>query len=376
MNFASSTEQAELKRSARRFLASHCGGAKLRAAMESEGGVDADAWRQAIELGWSALAIPPEQGGAGLGWSEVCSLAEEAGRSLACIPFFSTVCLGVNALLAGDAGPAAAYLPRLAAGAARATLAFAEETQVDSLAIATTAREDREGFVLSGTKRFVLDGQGADVLLVTARAPGTSGEDGVALFAVDAAAPGVRRQPTATLDATRRMSTIELRDVRVSRSARTGGAPALRRTLDRAAVALAAEALGGAERCLEMATEYAKTRVQFDRPIGSFQAIKHKLADLFVAVETARSAACWAAWVADTGDAAELGVAAALAKSYCTEAFFRCAAECVQVHGGIGFTWEHDAHLFLRRARGALSLLGSPAHDRERIARTALALGE
>jgi alkylation response protein AidB-like acyl-CoA dehydrogenase len=150
-----------------------------------------------------------------------------------------------------------------------------------------------------------------------------------------------------------------------------GDARVLRRILDRAAVALAAEALGGAERCLEMATDYAKTRIQFDRPIGSFQAIKHRLADMLVSVETARSAAYWAACVVASDDLrneTELATAAALAKSYCTEAFFRCAAECVQIHGGIGFTWEHDAHLYLKRARASLSLLGSPARDRERIA--------
>jgi len=189
----------------------------------------------------------------------------------------------------------------------------------------------------------------------------------VALFVVDARAPGVAREPVETLDPTRRLATVHLRDVRVARAARMGSAVVLRRTIDRAAVALAAEALGGAERCLEMATDYAKTRVQFDRPIGSFQAIKHRLADMLVAVETARSAAYWAACVAASDDD-ELPTAAALAKSYCTEAFFECAAECVQIHGGIGFTWEHDAHLLLKRARGSLALLGSPARDRARIA--------
>jgi alkylation response protein AidB-like acyl-CoA dehydrogenase len=375
MNFAVTAEQAELRRSARRFLASQCGSARVRVAMESERGIDDDAWRQAIELGWAALAVPEVLGGAGLGWPEVAVLAEETGRSLACVPFFSTVCLGVNALLAGFPEPARAHLERIAACETRATLAFAEDAQVDALAIATTAREEQGGFVLSGTKRFVVDAQGADLLLVTARAPGSSGADGVSIFAIPAGAPGLKCRLTPTLDATRRMSTVELHDVRVARAAKTGDAAALRRMLDRAAVALAAESLGGAERCLEMATEYAKTRVQFDRPIGSFQAIKHALADLFVAVESARSAVAWAASVAGAGTESDLAVAAALAKSYATEAFFRCAAGCIQVLGGIGFTWEHDAHLFLKRARGSLALLGSPAQDRERIARTALALG-
>jgi alkylation response protein AidB-like acyl-CoA dehydrogenase len=377
MNFAFTAEQAELKRSAARFLAAHCGGAQLRAAMGGASGHDAAAWKSACELGWPGLVVPEAHGGAGLGWVELVAVAEETGRSLACLPFFSTVCLAANAVLvAADSAQRAELLPRFASGEVTGALAFAEEAEVDPMAIDTVAREDAAGFALSGTKRYVVDGATADVLLVTARAPATPGDDGVALFVVDARAPGVAREPAPTLDPTRRLCTVDLHDVRVSRGARLGlgGATALGRILDRAAVALAAEALGGAERCLDMATEYAKTRVQFDRPIGSFQAIKHRLADMLVAVETARSAAYWAACVASSDDDGELPVAAALAKSYCTEAFFRCAAECVQIHGGIGFTWEHDAHLYLKRARGSLSLLGSAARDRERVASAALSL--
>jgi alkylation response protein AidB-like acyl-CoA dehydrogenase len=372
MHFAFTNEQAELKRGARRFLASHCGSAQVRAAMGSAGGHDVAAWKSACELGWSALVIPETHGGAGLGWVELVAVAEETGRSLACLPFLSTVCLGANAVLtAGDEAQQREHLPRIASGESRAALAFAEEASVDPVAITTVARDDAAGYVLSGTKRYVVDGATADLLIVTARSPATSGDDGVALFLVDARAPGVVREPVSTLDPTRRLATVELRDVHVGRGSRMGDARVLRRILDRAAVALAAEALGGAERCLEMATDYAKTRIQFDRPIGSFQAIKHRLADMLVSVETARSAAYWAACVVASDDLrneTELATAAALAKSYCTEAFFRCAAECVQIHGGIGFTWEHDAHLYLKRARASLSLLGSPARDRERIA--------
>jgi len=369
MHFAFTTEQAELKRGARRFLASRCGSAQVRAAMESPGGHDDAAWKSACELGWAALVVPETHGGAGLGWVELVAVAEETGRSLACLPFFSTVCLGAHAVLvAGDDAQRSEYLPRIVSGEARAALAFAEETTVDPVSIATLARDDARGYVLTGTKRYVVDGATADLLVVTARAPGTSWDDGVALYVVDARAPGITREAVSTLDPTRRLGTIELRDVHVGRGARMGSASALRRILDGAAVALAAESLGGAERCLEMATDHAKTRVQFDRPIGSFQAIKHRLADMLVAVETARSAVYWAACVVASDDVGELPVAAALAKSYATEAFFRCAAECVQIHGGIGFTWEHDAHLYLKRARGSLSLLGSPACDRERIA--------
>jgi alkylation response protein AidB-like acyl-CoA dehydrogenase len=370
MRFALSAEQAELRRAARGYLATHWPSAQVRAVVDDASQEDPSAWRRvAAELGWASILVPEAHGGAGLGWVEATVIAEETGRALASVPFFSSVCLATNALLAaGDEAQRAAYLPRIASGDVRATLAFGDSSHVDPWAIATVAREQGDGFVLSGTKRNVVDGAAADVLLVTARAPGTTGEKGVALFAVHARSPGVHVERTPALDATRPLALVTLKDVHVGRAARMGDAAAVRRTLDRAAIALASEALGGAERCLEMATDYAKTRVQFDRPIGSFQAIKHRLADLFTAVETARSAARYAAGVADSGDDAELAVAAALAKSYCTETFFRCAAENIQIHGGIGFTWEHDAHLFLKRARGSLVLLGGPSVDRERVA--------
>jgi alkylation response protein AidB-like acyl-CoA dehydrogenase len=369
MRFALSAEQAELRRAARGYLSANGSSAQVRAAMEATSKGEA-AWRRvATDLGWTSILVPETHGGAGLGWSEATVIAEETGRSLACVPFFSTVCLATNAVLAaGDDAQRAQLLPRMASGEVRATVAFAESTRVDPWDVATTAREEADAFVLAGTKRYVVDGATADLLLVTARTPGTTGEQGLSFFAVDAREPGVQVEQTPSLDATRPLAQVTLKNVRLARTARMGDAGAIRRTLDRAAIALASEALGGAERCLEMATEYAKTRVQFDRPIGSFQAIKHKLADLFTTVETARSAARYAAGMADSGGDAELAVAAALAKSYCTEAFFRCAAENLQIHGGTGFTWEHDAHLLLKRARGSLVMLGAPTVDRERVA--------
>jgi alkylation response protein AidB-like acyl-CoA dehydrogenase len=370
MNFAPTAEQAEIRRAARRFLATHCVSARIRAAAESDLGYDADAWsRAARELGWTAIAVPEEHGGAGLGWVEVAAVAEEVGRANACLPFLSTACLATAALLAQpDCAAARTYLPKIAGGEVLGALAFAESPHVRPFDVATVAAERDDGWVLSGTKRYVVDGHAADLLLVTARAPGTSGEDGVAVFAVHATSRGVERERVASLDPTRPLAVVGLRDVRVGRDALVGYAPVLHRALDVGAIVLAAEALGGAERCLEMATEYAKTRVQFDRPIGSFQAIKHRLADMLTTVETARSAALWAASVAGGGD--ELPMAASIAKSTCTEVFFRCAAECLQIHGGIGFTWEHDVHLYLRRARGSLALFGSPALDRERVAQS------
>ena len=369
MNLAFSAEQVEWKRAVRRFLATHGGTAQARGAVGREAGHDAAGWREACDLGLASMLVPSEHGGAGLGWAEVVATIEETGRALARLPFFSTVCLATNALLAaGSEEQRAAYLPKIAAGDLLATVAFAEGPRSDPFAMATIAREDGGGFELHGAKRYVVDGDVADLLLVTARSPGSTGEEGAAMFLVDAHAPGVKTTALPTMDLTRRQAFVELHGVRVDASAKMGDARALRATLDRAAVALAAESLGGADRCLEMATEYAKARVQFGRPIGSFQAIKHRLADMLVAVETARSAVYYAASVAQSGDDAELATAAPLAKSYCTEAFFRCAAESIQIHGGVGFTWEHDAHRFFKRAQGSLALLGSPAADRERVA--------
>jgi alkylation response protein AidB-like acyl-CoA dehydrogenase len=372
MNFTPTAEQAEIRRAARRFLATHCASTQVRAAMESDVGYDAEAWsRAARELGWTAIAVPEKFGGAGLGWAEVAAVAEEVGRANACLPFLSTACLATATLLArADCAAAATYLPRIAAGETLGALAFAESPHAGPLDVATVAAERSDGWVLSGTKRYVVDGHAADLLLVTARVPGTSGEEGVAVFAVDARSPGVDRERVPALDPTRPLAVVTLRDVHVGRDALVGYAPVLRRALDVGAVVLAAEQLGGAERCLEMATEYAKARVQFDRPIGSFQAIKHRLSDMLTAVETARSAVIWAASVAGSDSGDELPLAASIAKSYCSEAFFRCAADCLQVHGGIGFTWEHDVHLYLRRARSSLTLFGSPARDRDRVAQS------
>ncbi|HEY1690627.1 MAG TPA: acyl-CoA dehydrogenase family protein [Polyangiaceae bacterium] len=345
MNFSLAAEQTELQRSARRFFASRCTSADVRAAMASERGWDEGAWSSACELGWASLAS--------LGWVELCVVMEEAGRSLACVPLFSNVCLAANALRAAARLETSDALDRIESGSALGTLVAGADIR---------ARQDGAECVLDGEALHVVDGHTADVLVVAV----PDGSEG--LYVVDAGAVGVVRRKVPTLDETRSLASVTLRGVRVPVANHIGDRAAVARAVHRAAVALAAESLGGAERCLDAATEYAKTRVQFGRPIGSFQAVKHRLADMLVVVETARSAVLWAASVADTDDLDELAVAAPLARSYATEAFFRCAADSLQIHGGIGFTWEHDAHLFLKRARASLSLLGTPADDRETIA--------
>ena len=376
MNFAFTPEQEGLRAAARAFLADHSSSEQVRRAMESEAGHDPELWKRiGSELGWPAVAIPEENWGLGLGDVERAALMELMGELLLCAPFFSSLCLAAEALLAG-AGETQKreLLPGLAEGRTLATLAWAEAgCGPDPTDFASVAEPAAGGFVLRGTKRFVVDGSIAHCLVVAARHPGSRGDDGVELFWVPVEAPGltVRRLPT--MDPTRRQAEVVLDGVRVPPEARldadAGGASALHRTLDRATVALAAEQVGGAQRCLDLSVAYAKERVQFGRPIGSFQAIKHKCADMMVRVESARSAAYYAACVA-AEDSAELPRAASLAKAYCSEAFFHCAAESIQIHGGVGFTWEYDPHLYFKRAQAGEHLLGDPAWHRERIART------
>lgn len=379
MRFSFTDEQNALRESARTFLADHSSSEKVRAAMQSELGFDREVWaRIGGEMGWAAITVAEEYGGLGLGYVELVALLEEMGGHVLCSPFFATVCLAANVLNSlADADQKAAYLPAIAAGESTATLALSEaRCGWDAAGIAATARRDGGEFVLDGVKTYVPDGHCADLLLVAARLPGSRATDGLALFAVDGNAPGLRRTALPTMDQTRRLAEVVLDGVRVPAAALLGANaacwPELSRALDLAAIALAAEQVGGADRCLAMAVQYAGERVQFGRQIGSFQAIKHKCADMLLRVESARSAAYYAGWAAAVGDA-ELPLLAALAKSYCSEAYFDCAAECLQIHGGVGFTWEYDVHLHFKRARSGEHLLGTPAAHRERIARHILA---
>ncbi|MEM9177002.1 MAG: acyl-CoA dehydrogenase family protein [Myxococcota bacterium] len=374
MDFRFSEEQEELGSIARSFLEEASGPEQIRAAMESELGYDPDVWKQiGTELGWACVHIPEEYGGLGLGYVDLVVLLEASGEHVLCSPFFATVALAANAILCvGTEEQKAAHLPVLAEGTRTATLAFAErEGQWDADGIATTATPDGDDFVLDGKKAWVVDGHSADLLLVVARAPGTTGEEGLCVFAVDGDAEGVSRKALPTMDQTRRLAEIELAGVRVRADACLGECgqawPGLRRTLDLAAIALAAEQVGGAQKCLDMSVAYAGEREQFGRTIGSFQSIKHKCADMMVAVESARSALYYAACLVD--DASDdLTSNASLAKAWCSEAYFKCAGDAIQIHGGVGFTWEYDQHLHFKRARASESWLGDPSFHRERIA--------
>jgi alkylation response protein AidB-like acyl-CoA dehydrogenase len=374
MNFAFSEEQEELRKSARRFLEDRSPSEAVRKLMETEDGYDPAVWRQIADQGWQAMHIPEEYGGAGFTYIELIVLLEEMGRALLCAPFFSTVCLAANTLLvAGNPKQKKAHLPGIASGETIATLAFTEPNgRWDASGITTSATRDGDDYVVSGTKLFVLDGHTANLIIVAARTgEGDQPTDGISLFVVDPASAGVSRKVLNTMDQTRKQAEVSFENVRVSADALLGNEGAgwshIERVLDLAAVALAAEQVGGAQKVLEMAVEYAKVRVQFGRPIGSFQAIKHKCADMLLEVESAKSAAYYAAWAAQEQNE-ELPVVASLAKSYCSEAYFHAAAENIQIHGGIGFTWEHDAHLYFKRAKSSEIFLGDGTYHRELLA--------
>ena len=364
MNFAFDEEQEELRAMARAFLADHSGSEAVRAAMESELGYDPGVWKQiAQELGWAAITVPEACDGLGLGAVELSALLECTGEALLCSPFFSTVCLGANALLvAGTEDQQTELLPAIAAGERTATLAG---LGAEPVAAGLSFRADGDDYVLAGRADQVVDGHSADLLILAARdADGRTG-----LFFADGSAAGVSRRALPTMDQTRRLAAVELDDLRLPASAclATDAARALQQIVDRACVALAAEQVGGAQRCLDLAVAYAKEREQFGRPIGSFQAIKHKAADMMIELESARSAAYYAACIADEGGD-ELASVASLAKAYCSDTYFRCAADCLQIHGGVGFTWEYDVHLYFKRARATEQLLGAPSWHRERVA--------
>jgi alkylation response protein AidB-like acyl-CoA dehydrogenase len=366
VGFAFTPEQDELRAMVREFLADRSPEPEVRRLMETDQGFDPAVWSQmGDELGILGLAIPEAYGGAGVGFVEVGVVLEEAGRALLCAPYFSSVVLAASAVLhSGDEDAKKDYLPSLASGELRGTLALAEDSgRWDEPGISVTATRSGAGWTLDGHKNFVLDGHTAGLILVVARSGG-----GVSLFAVEAGATGLTRSPLPTMDQTRKLARLEFSHVPARLLGGEGNAwPAVTRVLDLAAVGLAAEQIGGADRVLTMAVEYAKVRHQFGRPIGSFQAVKHKCADMLIEVESAKSAAYYGMWAAtELND--ELPAVASLAKAYCSDAYFRCAAENIQVHGGIGFTWEHPAHLYFKRAKSSQLLFGDPDYHRELFA--------
>jgi len=374
VNFAFSEEQDAFRETLRRFFQERWSCADVRQLAETSEGFDPAVWKQlAEELGLPGIALPESVGGQGFGFLELGIALEEMGRQLAGGPFLASACLGARAIYhAASESQRDALLPALAAGTRLAALAFSERSSAPLAAdIATLCHREGEGWRVSGEKRGVLSGQQADLFVVAARQPGSEDTDGITLLAIERDAPGVEVRPSDSLDLSRPQADLLLRDVSAERLGGDQSAwPALARTLDECAIALAAEAIGAAARCLELAVDYAKQRVQFGRPIGSFQAVKHKAAEVMLELETARSAAYWSWWVADQEpvDRVALAEAASVAKSACSEALSRAAAENLQIHGGVGFTWEFDCHLYYRRAKATELFLGDPTWHRARLA--------
>ena len=366
MNFAFSEEQEELRKTVRAFLEQKSSEAEVRRLMETTEGYDPAVWSQmGDQLGLQGLAIPEEYGGSGYSWVELGIVLEEQGRALECAPYFSTVVLAANAIIqSGDEAAKKDYLPGIAAGETIATLAFTEPSgKWDEGGITMEATKTADGYTLSGTKMFVLDGHTASLVIVAARVGGA-----VSLFAVEGDAAGLVRTALSTMDQTRKQARLEFSNTPARLLGAEGsGWDALSTVLDLASVGLSAENVGGAQKVLEMAVEYAKVRVQFGRPIGSFQAIKHKCADMLLEVESGKSAAYYAMWCAAEMNE-ELPSVASLAKAYTSEAYFHAAAENIQIHGGIGFTWEHPAHLYFKRAKSSELLFGDPTYHRELLA--------
>ena len=368
MEFVSSDEQTMLRDTVRSLLAGRATSARVREVMESATGCDDELWDALAELGLTAMHIPEEFGGAGYTFAELGIVQEELGRVVAPVPYLATVGLGASTvILAGSAQQQQDVLPGVAGGTTKMALAVLEDGRSwEASDIATEVTPDGGDLILRGAKSWVVDGMAADLLIVSAREA-----SGVSLFLVDVATDHLDRRRLTTMDMTRPQAAIEFHDVRIAESARIGpagsGVATLESIYEIGATLLAYEQVGGAQRCMEMAVDYAKERLQFGRPIGSFQAIKHKCADMLIQLESARSAAYHAGWAA-SHDMDELMVAAPTAKVACSEAYFFCAAENIQVHGGIGFTWEHDAHLYFKRATTSQLLFGDPAEWRRKLA--------
>ena len=374
MDFGFSQEQEMLRATARKFLEHECTSTFVRARMDEPAGVTDDFWAKLAEQGWLGLVFPEEYGGSRLGFVDLTVLMEEMGRCVMPGPFFSTVLLGgLTILEAGSPAQRKEWLPKLAAGQAKATLALTEpNARWDAAGVTATAKEGKGGFALSGTKLFVPDAHLADVIVVVARtAEGKTPEDGVSLFLVPKGVKGLEVKLLPTMDQTRKLCEVTLKDAAVPTGALLGGKggawAVLARVIQRATIALCGEMCGGAQRVLDMTTEYAKIRVAFGKPIGTYQGVKHKAADMLVDVENAKSLTYYAAWAADE-NSPETALATSMAKAYVSDAYRKVSAAGIQLHGGIGFTWEHDLHLYFKRAKASEFTFGDATHHRERVA--------
>lgn len=376
MNFGFTEDQEALREATRKFLDNECPTTFVRKMMADETAHATELWKKIAQLGWLGIIVPEEFGGSGGSFLDLVVILEEAGKSLLPGPFFATALLGTTAILGGgSADQKSALLPQIVEGDQVVTLALAEKSgRYDAAGVTLSALAKGNDFVLSGEKFFVPDAHVADHIVVAARtAQGSSPEDGITLFLVDAKAPGVTTTQLKTVDMTRRQCHVALQDVAVARTQVLGevgkGWAVLRRVLDQAIAGLCAEMVGTGQKALDMAVAYAKERVQFGKPIGSFQAVKHKCVDMMVQVENARSLTYYAAWTVDE-NVDEAKQAVPMAKAYCSDMAKTVTSEAIQVHGGIGFTWEHDMHLFYRRGLASEAAFGSAPVHREVVAQT------
>jgi alkylation response protein AidB-like acyl-CoA dehydrogenase len=374
MDFAFSEQQDLLRTSARQFLERECPPDMVRRWSDDPQGYSPDLWQTMAAFGWMGLVLPETYGGSGLSFVDLTILMEEMGRVLLPAPFFSSIALSALTLLeTGSDEQRQQMLPRLVRGETKVCVALLEaDGRYDPRGISMRASIRGNRATLNGTKLFVVDAHVSDYIICVARTRGgRDPESGISLFVLDITSPGIACTPLMSIDQTRGLCEVSFTRVGVSLEAMLGGRdaawPTLQRALDKATVALCAEMVGGAEKAMEMCVDYGKTRVQFGRPIGSFQAVKHKIADMKVWVENAKSVVYYAAWAVDR-DAPEASRAASMAKAYCSEMYTQVTADGIQVHGGVGFTWDHHMHLYFKRAKSSEVLLGDSTWHRERTA--------
>jgi alkylation response protein AidB-like acyl-CoA dehydrogenase len=376
MNFGFTEDQEALREATRKFLDNECPTTFVRKMMADDTAHSTELWKKIAQLGWLGIVVPEDFGGSGGSFLDLVVILEEAGKSLLPGPFFATALLGTSAVLGGgSAEQKSTILPKVVEGNHILTLALAEKSgRYDAAGVTLAANPKGSDFVLSGEKLFVPDAHVADQFVVAARTSQASKpEDGITLFLVDAKAPGVAISQLKTVDMTRRQCHVAFQDVAVARAQVLGevgkGWSVLQRVLSQAMAGLCAEMVGTGQKALDLAVTYAKERVQFGKPIGSFQAVKHKCVDMMVQVENARSLTYYAAWAVDENND-EAQQAVPMAKAYCSDMCKTVTSEAIQVHGGIGFTWEHDMHLFYRRGLASEAAFGSAPVHREVVAQS------
>ncbi len=374
MDIKLNKSQQSIAKEARRFLAKECPVEYVREMFEDESGFTDEVWKKMAEMDWMAMRIPEVYGGVGMDQIDLNLILEEMGRVVLPGPFFSTVMLAAEAIMeVGSDSQKKRCLPEIAGGSLKGTLALHEaESGADLDYIYMEARAEGDDFVLNGTKLFVPDAHVADLIICGTRTRiGNEPADGITIFLIDSNTDGISVTCLPTMDGTRKLCAVEFNNVKLGSDSILGevhnGWRPLQRVLQRAQVGLCAECVGGAQRTMEIASDYAKVRIQYDQPIGAFQAIKHRCAQMYVEAESARSLLYWATWAQDHGDEKEAAIAASAAKSYCSEVFTHNAGSGIQVLGGTGFTMENEMHLFLKRAKANEMALGDPVYHRERL---------